>query len=159
MHLKTDNCYLLSPVVHQPRSLSAVGSLTLSLYWSGLWAAWFWLCSVSRSRLHLSWKRQWRKEKMKFLHKETVMWLRDGWRLFLRRRGEKRGGETESHSLNETEKGGERPVGERGSVCQSESKSFSQLHRDRLFYLNSVLWTSAGLSRENSDWISGKVGR
>lgn len=51
-------------------------------------------------------------------------------------RGEKRGGETASHSAEE---------GKRGYERQRESKSFSQLHRDRLSDLNCVLCTSQGL--------------
>ena len=55
------------------------------------------------------------------------------------RGGEKRGGETESHSAEE---------GKRGYERQRESKSFSQLHRDRLSDLNCVLCTSQGLQAE-----------
>ena len=63
------------------------------------------------------------------------------------RRGGKRGGETESYSKSETEEG-ERVPSKRGreyNERQRETKSLLQLHRDRLFELNCVLWTSEGL--------------
>lgn len=106
------------------------------------------------------------KEKMKLIHKETVMWWRLMRTILRRRRGKKR--RRDWVTLTKwNRKEGERapkPRRERGCMRQSESKSFSQLHRDRLFYLNCVLWTSSGLSgrsqpTEDRGWISGKVGR
>lgn len=90
---------------------------------------------------------------------------------------EERGGRKEEERLShETEEGGERargvPEPKRESRSerrerQKESKSFSQPHRDRLFGLNCVLWTSEGLRRKPSRCsqpigsrgrISGRVG-
>lgn len=136
--------------------------LTLSLCCSVLWAAWLWSCSVSRSRLHPSWIRATKRgeDEENPQRDRYVMWWRDWLGTILRRRD---GGRRRDWVIlgRESER-------ERGYARQRESKSFSQLHRDRLFDLNCVLWTSLGLRRKPSSRsqpirsrgrISGKVGR
>ena len=119
--------------------LSSKEALTLSLYCSLLRAAWFWLSSVSRSRLHPSWEKKSKKRGDDEAHPQRDRYVMERlMRTTLREgsRGGGRGGETESHSAEE---------GKRGYERQRESKSFSQLHRDRLSDLNCVLCTSQGL--------------
>jgi len=95
--------------------------LTLSLYCSVLWAACLWSCSVSRSLLHPSWKKQPREDTMKWNHKETVMFWRDCWGLFWGE--EEKEEERLSHTQSQKQRRGrEYPVREGGSTTSVREK-------------------------------------
>lgn len=143
--------------------------LTLLLCCSVLPAAWFWLCRVSRSRLHRSWKRDTKKgDDEKNPQRGCYVMERLIGDYF--EEGKKRGGETESYSYSKWNRGGVREEGavnsKREGVQASERKQkfLTAAQRQIVWFKLCAMDVSGKLSRHSqpigsSDWISGKVGR